>query len=252
MPVIEFSQVNFAYERELVLSDVSFSFESGTAAAIIGPNGGGKSTLLKLILGIETPQSGEVRVFGQPPGKSRNKIGYMPQYLQFDPQFPISVLEVVLMGLVHQTTWGRFSRKLRQQALNALEEVGMVAFSKSSFSELSGGERQRVMIARAIVSQPKLLILDEPTNNVDPVAEEKLLELLASLRKKMDIITVSHNIDFVSEAIETVFCVNKVVHIHPVKALGRETMRELYNHHQKVVVHSSCEANHCCSERGGD
>ena len=107
------------------------------------------------------------------------------------------------------------------------------------------------MIARAIVSHPKLLILDEPTNNVDPAVEEKLLELLCDLRKRMDIITVSHDLDFVSEVIETVVCVNKVVHIHPVKTINKETMSELYNHHQKVVIHSKCEANHTCTELGG-
>ena len=249
-PVIEFSNVNFAYEKELILDGVNFSLESGTPAAIIGPNGGGKSTLLKLILGIESPSSGEVRIFGLPPGKSKEKIGYMPQYLNFDQQFPVSVHEVVLMGLVDQATWGRFSKKLKQQALDALDTVDMLAFKKTPFADLSGGERQRVMIARAIVSHPKLLILDEPTNNVDPVVEAKLLELLCDLRKQMDIITVSHDLDFVSEVIETVLCVNKVVHIHPVKTLNKETMNELYNHHQKVVVHSKCEANHTCGEQG--
>ena len=250
-PVIEFLNVNFAYEKELILNGVNFSLESGKPAAIIGPNGGGKSTLLKLILGIEKPSSGEVRVFGLPPGKSKEKIGYMPQYLQFDQQFPVSVYEVVLMGLVDQRTWGCFSKAHKQLALDALEVVHMLKFKNYAFSDLSGGERQRVMIARSIVSQPKLLILDEPTNNVDPAVEEKLLKLLSDLRKNMDIITVSHDLDFVADTIETVLCVNQVVHIHPVKALNKETMSELYNHHQKIVVHSSCEANHNCSEQGG-
>ncbi|MCK5835452.1 MAG: ABC transporter ATP-binding protein [Lentisphaeria bacterium] len=251
-PVIEFINVSFAYEKELILDGVNFSLESGTPAAIIGPNGGGKSTLLKLILGIEKPISGTVKVFGLPPGKSKEKIGYMPQYLQFDQQFPICVHEVVLMGLVNQSLWGRFSKVDKQLALDALEVVGMLKFKKTAFSDLSGGERQRVMIARSIVSQPKLLILDEPTNNVDPAVEEKLLALLSELRQRMDIITVSHDLDFVSDVIETVLCVNKVVHIHPVKSLNKDTVNELYSHHQKVVVHSTCEANHTCSEKVGD
>jgi len=250
-PIIEFSKVNFSYEKNQVLDSVTFTLESGKPAAIIGPNGGGKSTLLKLILGIESPTSGEIRIFGKPPGKSSERIGYMPQYLQFDYQFPVSVHEIVLMGLIDQAPWGRFNKKLKQQALDALAVVGLSEFAKTSFAALSGGERQRVLIARAIVSHPKLLILDEPTNNVDPAVEEKLLVLLGDLRKRMDIITVSHDIDFVSENIEMVICVNKSVHIHPVQSLNKDTMSELYTRHQKVIVHSKCTANHECVEQDG-
>ncbi len=243
---IQFTNVSFAYESTTVLTSVDFSLDLGKPLAIIGPNGGGKSTLLKLILGLESPSSGQISILGLPPQKARKQIGYMPQYIHFDPQFPVTVKEVVLMGLIHQGILGRFKKSSKEKAISALEEVGMKSALDRSFSTLSGGERQRVMIARAIVSEPKLLILDEPTNNVDPAVESQLLILLAKLQEKMDIITVSHDLAFVAAHIETVLCVNNVVHIHPVKELDQSTISELYGHHHKVVVHSRCEGGHSC------
>ena len=157
---------------------------------IVGPNGGGKTTLVKLILGLLTPQRGEVRVFGQPPHRSRLRVGYMPQHVQHDPQFPVTVMDIVLMGRLGQGglagLLGWHGRADRRAALDALAEVGMEEFGRRPFAALSGGQRQRVLIARALCCKPDLLLLDEPTSNVDSLVEARLLDLLRKLNRADD------------------------------------------------------------------
>jgi len=185
---IVLKNVSFAYAKEKVLEDVSLTVPHGDFASIVGPNGSGKTTLLKLMLGLVKPDSGEIRVFGEAPEKASLRIGYMPQYAHLDTQFPVTVLDVVIMGRLGHTYGGRYSRKDRKAAKFSLEEVKLSGLAKHLFSELSGGERQRVLIARALCAEPELLFLDEPTASIDPEVQEALFEILEALNRRMTIL----------------------------------------------------------------
>ncbi len=248
-PVIEFEDVSFSYNALPVLTDVNFSIGEKEMACIIGPNGGGKTTLLRLLLGILSPAEGSVNVFGQPPAQSRPRIGYMPQYVQYDPQFPVTVKDIVLMGRLGQGGifgfFGWNGKRDHAVALSALADVEMERFVDRPFSDLSGGQRQRVLIARALSCEPDLLILDEPMNNVDRGVEERFLTLLKELNRKMTIVLVSHDIGFVSDIIESVVCVNRRVVIHPTSQLTGEVIQDIYSSSVRMVRH-----DHRCSEEG--
>ncbi|MDD4736489.1 MAG: ABC transporter ATP-binding protein [Kiritimatiellae bacterium] len=242
--VIEFEHVFFAYPGTCaVLEDVTFSIREKDLAAMIGPNGGGKTTLLYLMLGLLHPTSGCVRVLGGDPSEVRPRIGYMPQYTEYDPQFPVDVMDVVAMGRLRRG-WGWFTRKDREACRAALGELGIESLAKKPFSMLSGGQRQRVLIARALCGEPELLLLDEPTANVDPRAQDQFYEVLDLLKNRMAIVVVSHDLGLVSNRIERVICVNRVVHLHPVSELGGAVIDELYGSKMNLVRH-----DHCCSER---
>ena len=245
-PLIEINNLSFAYPGNvLVLNDVNFSIAERESVCMIGPNGGGKTTLLLLILGLLSPTKGTITVNGYEPKKSRNLIGYMPQYYNLDREFPINALEVVLMGRLNKKFWGRYSKEDRAAAMLALDEMDVADLAKRRFADMSGGQRQRVLIARALAGDPKVLLLDEPTANVDPGAQEKFYDILEILNKKMTLIIVSHDLGFVSNNINTVACVNKKVHVHPVSQLSGDMVSEMYGYDVSLIHH-----NHSCSERG--
>jgi zinc transport system ATP-binding protein len=248
--IIEVADLNFGYDPGvLTLENVSFSVPRGVSGCIVGPNGGGKSTLLKLILGLLTPVSGRIRIFGLTPAAAREKIGYMPQYHKLDAAFPVSVLEVALMGRMRRNFWGRYSRADRVAALEALDEMGIADLQKRSFSALSGGQRQRVLIARALAGEPELLLLDEPTANIDPGAEEQFHGALECLRKRMTVLTVSHDLGFVSRGNELVICVNRFVSLHEAGTFTAETANAVYHHDVDMIKHT----HHCfCNCTGGE
>jgi len=175
----------------------------------VGPNGGGKTTLLKLILGELAPRFGRIRVLGGAPRDTRRRMGYVPQSLLFDPGFPVCVRDVVLMGCVDRHRAGPYRADDRRAAGSALEQVGMAPFARRPFAELSGGERQRVLIAQALVSGPEMLLLDEPTASVDPAATSQLHELFHNLKADRTIIMVSHNLGAVTKRATHVLCVNR-------------------------------------------
>lgn len=237
--------VSFAYGRQRVLSDVTFTIESGDFVSIVGPNGGGKSTLLKLILGLLKPAQGRISVLGSSPEKARGRIGYMPQYANIDMKFPVSVMDVVLTGRVGYSLTGRYSRHDRQLAEASLHEVGLESFAKRPFSDLSGGQRQRVLIARALSCQPRLLLLDEPMANVDPEAEGSLLASLRELNKRMTILLVSHDIGFISKVVRRVICVNQYVVMHPTSEINGQLIKNIYGGDLRMIRH-----DHRCSEKG--
>lgn len=240
-PVISLRDVSFSYGGEPALEDVTFSIHEREAVCIVGPNGGGKTTLVKLILGLLTPQQGEIRVFGQSPHRSRLRAGYMPQHVQHDPQFPVTVSDIVLMGRLGRGglagVLGWHGRADRCAALEALAEVGMEDFGPRPFASLSGGQRQRVLIARALCCKPDLLLLDEPTSNVDSAVEARLLDLLRTLNQKMTILMVSHDLGFVSGLVESVICVNRRVVIHPTSQMTGSAIRDLYGDEVRMVRH---------------
>jgi zinc transport system ATP-binding protein len=222
--------VYFSYDgRNVVLENANFDILEGEFAAVIGPNGGGKTTLLKLILGLLEPQSGIIHVFDGRPATARRRVGYMPQYPRLDPEFPVTTMDVALMGrLGHTPAVGSFSRGDREAAHSALEEVGCADLGRRPFSTLSSGERQRVLIARALACQPDLLLLDEPTSNLDPSIQDDVQELLHTLNKRMTIVVVSHDVAFVSKYVKRVVCVNRTVALHPTTEMKGALFSVLY------------------------
>ncbi len=235
--IISFENVSFSYSKIPVLENVNFKIKEFASACIIGPNGGGKSTLLKLILGLLKPVVGKVKVYNSSPGKVRSKIGYMPQYTSVDSLFPITVMGVVLMGRIEKHLCGPYSKNDKEIAYRTLKLLRLEGVINNNFASLSGGQRQRVLIARALVSEPDLLLLDEPTVNVDPGVEEDFLEILESLSKQVTILTVSHDLGFVSKQFKNVLCVNKTVIKHPTSELTGSMISQIYDKKIRIVHH---------------
>lgn len=195
--------LSFGYDDTLILNDISFSVLKGEFIGIIGPNGGGKSTLLKLILGFLKPSKGSLEVFSE-------RMAYVPQNMKFDRHFPISALEVVLQGRLSHLPWyGAFSPVEKQKSLDALAQVGLEFLADRPFGTLSGGQQQRVLIARALSSEPTLLLLDEPTANLDPEAEKEIFSILRSLRRKMTILMVTHDLQTAIDEVDRILVVQR-------------------------------------------
>ncbi len=229
-PAIEVRNLDFSYERTPVLSNVNFSVNRGDFLAIIGPNGGGKSTLMKLVVGLLKPSAGEVRVFGEKVPSKKISLGYVPQNTNRNLEFPITVEETVSTGLPRF----RFDPpKVRE----LLETVRMESFSKRRLGELSGGERQRVLIARALACEPQILLLDEPSSNIDAKGQEDLYGLLARLNEKMTIVIVTHDLMALSRHVKSVACVNRTVHFHSGSEITPEMMRDMYGSEMDLVAH---------------
>jgi len=238
VPAIELQDVGFSYNGVPVLEKVNLSIGREEFLSVVGPNGGGKTTLLKIILGLLKPSTGRVRVFGAPPERNRERMGYMPQHTQFDPQFPVSVMDVVLMGNLGSRRGGPYSRRDRDEGCRVLDQVDMCGQSRNSFSSLSGGQRQRVLLARALISEPEILLLDEPTANVDVGIESKLDRILKNLKKHMTILMVTHDLGFVTHMVESVICVNRKVVVHPTSSLNGKLIHELYETDMRMVQHN--------------
>ncbi|OGV39619.1 MAG: ABC transporter [Lentisphaerae bacterium GWF2_45_14] len=244
--VVSVKNMSFSYgSGNTVLENVSFDLVGNETVCMVGPNGGGKTTLLNIILGLLKPDCGTVSVFGEKPEKSRIKIGYMPQQSQFDADFPVNAFDVVIMGRVSRIPFGRYSKKDKEAALNAMDEMGVSALASRYFSALSGGQRQRILIARALTCEPQLLLLDEPTANIDPGVQEDFYMKIEDLSKRMTILLVSHDLGVVSRKISSVICVNRTVNIHPVSRLNGSIIQEMYGHDLDLVRH-----DHICSEKG--
>ena len=244
-PVISLRDVSFSYDGMRVIENADVTVRDREWACVVGPNGGGKTTLLKLVLGLVQPEAGEVRVFGGSPERARLRVGYMPQRVQHDPQFPVTVTDVVLMGRLGRRLGGPYSKADREAAQVALEEVALAELAKRPFSALSGGQQQRVLIARALACEPDLLLLDEPTANIDALVETKLFEILQALNARMTILMASHDLGFVSSLADSVICVNRRVIIHPTSEITGEIIRDIYGGDLRLVRH-----DHRCAEKG--
>lgn len=240
--VIRFQDVAFSYDGVSVLEDASFSIRAKSFVSIVGPNGGGKTTLLKLMLGLLKPTRGAVAVLDMPPEKARTSVGYMPQHVQLDPHFPVTVLDVVLMGrLKRDMRPGPYGKKDKAVCFDALQKLEMYDARNRPFGALSGGQRQRVLVARALAAEPQLLLLDEPTSNVDMAVETELFGLLHDLSEVITVVVVSHDLGFVSQYVERVICVNRRVFVHPTTAVTGEMINELYGAHVRMVRHEDQE-----------
>jgi len=241
MKIIDLDNISFGYTNHLILENVNLSIYEKEFAAIVGQNGSGKTTLIKLILGLITPRNGSIKVFGNSPQQERINIGYMPQNINYDPDFPITAMDIVLMGRHPKKMFQKFDQKDYQAAIHSLQDLQILDLKDKNFSDLSGGQRRRVMIARALACNPKLLILDEPMANVDPLIEGKFLDLLKKLNEKMAIIMVSHNIHLVADIVKKVICVDKQVAVHPTREITKELFDEITKGYYKMVNHDACE-----------
>ncbi|KPJ67573.1 MAG: ABC transporter [Coxiella sp. DG_40] len=237
--IVSLKDVNFAYnDRPLVLEDINFEIYQNEFIGIIGPNGGGKSTLLKLIMGLLKPATGKITVFNKTPVASRKAIGYVPQFTTFNREFPISVTDVVLMGRLGNTRrFIGYRKQDRNVVYKVLEQLEVEKLQNRAIGTLSGGQLQRVMIARALACEPKLLLLDEPTANIDIHAEKDVLDILNEINREVTIVIVSHDIGFVSRYIKKVACLNKTLLCHRTTELTPELIQQLYGVSVRAVRH---------------
>ncbi|MHC5111022.1 MAG: metal ABC transporter ATP-binding protein [Planctomycetota bacterium] len=244
--VVEIRSVSFGYPNnsagDLVLENVNLDIMADDFLGIVGPNGGGKTTLLKVILGLLRPSKGTVTVFGQSPERSRNRIGYVPQYAQIDHSVPADVLDVVLMGRLGQSLWGpRYRSSDVDKARHALSLTSTDDLARRPIGTLSGGQRQRVLIARALASDAKILLLDEPTSGVDAHMERGLIELLQQLNETLPIVMISHDISFVSSRLKRVACLNRSLTCHAASEISDGVVAAMYHGHVHAVHHG----DHC-------
>jgi zinc transport system ATP-binding protein len=237
-PVIEVNHLSFSYNGSPVLCDVSFSINEKEFVALIGPNGGGKTTLIKLLIGILKPQKGQIRIMGKTPDQVTCQIGYVPQDISINKSFPISVMDVVLMGRLPFNRWTGLSKKDTEAALAALKSMDMLDMQHRKIDDLSGGQRERAFIARALATDPKILFLDEPTANIDSQGRGELYGILKELNKTKTIVVVSHDTMVLSSYVTAVACVNKDVHYHDDAEITEEMLEMGY--HQcpvEIIAH---------------
>jgi len=239
-PAISVNNVSFRYNDVPVLEKVSLEIERGEFLGIVGPNGGGKSTLLKLILGLLKPLRGTITVLGERPEESCRLLGYVPQFVHFDRHFPITVRNTVLQGRLGLTRpiLG-FGRKDHERVAKALIETEISDLAQRPIAALSGGQMQRVLIARALASDPEILILDEPTANIDPKVEEDVFDLLKRLNDKITIVVVSHDIGFISNYITRVACLNRTLVCHTTSPISGGLLEKLYGSPIRMVHHDT-------------
>lgn len=249
MKAIEFDRLHFRVDGKDILENINLELEEGKFLGIIGPNGSGKTTLLRILLGILKPSSGQVKVFGESPREAVQKriFGYLPQSQKSEMNFPARAIDIVLMGLYAQMGPFHFpSREEIERARTMLSLMGMEGFVEEPFGSLSGGEQQRVSIARALIHNPKILVLDEPSTGIDVVGQEDFYHLLRGLQKKyqLTILMVSHDIGAVSSYVDEIACLNKTLHCHgaPSTTLNEEMLKKLYGKGVDFIVHTAqCE-----------
>jgi zinc transport system ATP-binding protein len=241
---IEIENVSLTLGQTLVLKDVTLRIARGTFLGLIGPNGGGKTTLLKCILGLLKPDRGTVTVLDQPATRVRPKgaIGYVPQHPIADLDFPVSIDDVVMMSRYPGIgAFGKASARDREIALRVLNDVGMAELKDRIIGQLSGGQQQRVLIARALASEPEILLLDEPTTGVDTRAQNEFYQLLGRLKNELNltIVLVSHDIGVIPYYTDEVACVNQVMHLHgrSKEVLTAESLRQAYGCEVELLVH---------------
>ena len=238
MSMLTIEDLDAGYGDLQILDAVEMAVGEQEYVTIVGPNGGGKSTLLRLVLGLLVPDSGSVRVFGCRPEESKPRMGYVPQHCDTDPSFPATVLDVVLMGRLGRTRmFGTYTKDDTDAAMAALNDVELSDLVRRPFSRLSGGQRQRTLIARALVSAPDILLLDEPAASLDIAMEKELYVILLRLKKRMTVLLVSHDLAFVAGFTDTVACVNRTVAVHTTSEVTPELINALYGRDVRFVRH---------------
>lgn len=223
-----------------MLRDVTLDIYKGDFLGIIGPNGGGKTTLLKVILGLLKPASGNIKFYHEGEEVSKLKIGYLPQINNIDKKFPITVWEVVASGLAEEKPLFRAYTKAQKARIEeAMEQMGVLEFENRPIGELSGGQLQRVLLGRAIVSRPELLILDEPNSYVDKRFESRFYELLEQINQESAVVLVSHDIGTVISMVKNIACVNETAHYHPGTDVTEDWLTEVFDCPIDLVGHGN-------------
>jgi zinc transport system ATP-binding protein len=225
-----------------VLEDINLELEAADFLGLIGPNGGGKSTLLKVMLGLIKPDRGEIRIFGLTPEAARGRVGYMPQKTMFDQSFPVRVLDVVLMGRYSRTgLFHRYGPEDRKAARRALAAVKMDDRAEREIGALSGGEQQRVFVARSLVSDPELLLLDEPTAGVDSAQQTEFYDLLSHLNHDLGIaiVMVSHDVTAISKYVSKIACLNQRLYYHGSKEITNDDIEKAYGCPVEMIAHGT-------------
>jgi len=236
--IVSIKNLSASYGEVKALENVNLSMYEHDFLGIIGPNGGGKSTLLKILLGLVKPDSGSVLVFGRRPDQVRGRIGYVAQHYYFDRDFPASVMDVVLMGRYGKTgILRRYGSGDRSAAEQALEKVDMLEYRNKQIGKLSGGQQQRVFVARALVSEPGLLLLDEPTASIDSTMQTEFFEILEGLKKSLTIVLVSHDIGAVSIYVDKIACLNHELYYHGSGEISPEILEATYKCPIQLIAH---------------
>ncbi len=236
-PIIDVRNVYFSYNGSPILTNICLQVPEKEFVAFIGPNGGGKTTLVKLLLGLLAPDQGTIRIMDKPPSKVAHRIGYAPQDMSINKAFPISVLDVVLMGRLSAHSWVRVSRKDIMAAEKALESLEMKEYKDRKIDDLSGGQRERVFIARALAADPEILLLDEPTANIDSHGRTYLYNLLKELNRTKTIVVVSHDTMVLSSYVTAVACINRDLHYHDEAEITQEMMDMGYHCPVELIAH---------------
>jgi zinc transport system ATP-binding protein len=239
LKIITIKNLSFAYQRENnILENVNLEVFENDFLGVIGPNGGGKTTLLKIILGLLKPDKGNVLVFDKKPKETRDLIGYVPQFLEIDLDCPVSVLDIVLMGILsRKKIFQKYNDQDLKLAEKALKFVDIYNLKNKQIGELSGGQRQRVYIARALIRKPKLLILDEPTASIDEKSERDFWELLKEINKNAAIIIVSHDIGVIFKNVNKIACLNKQLYYHDATEITSEILDKTYKCDIEILGH---------------
>ena len=239
-PIIQISDLYAAYEEKTVLSHVDLTVYERDFLGIIGPNGGGKTTLIKSILGLHQPQKGKIHFYKNGKEVPEINMGYLPQYNNIDKKFPISVYEVILSGLSKQKSiFQRYSNEQHELVRQMIIQMGLEGMDKRAIGELSGGQLQRALLGRALVSNPEVIILDEPNTYIDKRFEAKLYSLLEEINKERAIILVSHDIGSILKNVKTIACVNETVHYHPHTEVPTEWLEEHFGCPIEMLGHGS-------------
>jgi len=238
-PIIHLEDVWFSFNGTPALEGVSLDIYERDFLGIIGPNGGGKTTLLKLILGLLAPDRGMIRIMGEPPERHRTDIGYVPQYRTFDFGYPISVIEVVLMGRlghIHRP-FRKYRLEDRKIAEECLAMMDIADIADRQVDQLSGGQQQKVILARALATEPRVLLLDEPTNQVDVRTEVHFFEILRQLHEDMAIVLVTHDIGAVSIYVDRIACLNRRLFVHDSGEITEDVLAETYQCPVELIAH---------------
>lgn len=233
--LIEVDRVTAGYRSEAILEEVSLTVRRGDFLAVIGPNGGGKTTLLKVILGLLQPWSGTVRLHLSP---RRGAIGYVPQYASFDSTFPLRVVDAVRMGrLGLRGPFRRYTREDRRAVAAAIERYGLERVARDPVGALSGGQLQRTLIARAMVAEPEVLFLDEPLASIDPEYRGRLVDAMIEIQQEIPLVVVTHDLTPFAGAVRQVACINRKLYYHPHGELTAEMLEEAYGCPVELVAH---------------